>query len=136
MRTYLNFQVPSRSLTSHNIHMIESATVSNYALYGDMSHRFMLALAECAPRVMPYSIDEAFLDLTGIDSVVSYLDFGHHVKELVRIWTGLPICVGIAPSPTLAKLANHAAKHYPATRGVVDLTDRDRQRRLMHRKRR
>ncbi len=105
---------------------------SNYALYGDMSHRFMLALAECAPRVMPYSIDEAFLDLTGINSVVSYLDFGHHVKELVRIWTGLPICVGIAPSPTLAKLANHAAKHYPATRGVVDLTDRDRQRRLMH----
>ncbi|MBU2952309.1 translesion error-prone DNA polymerase V subunit UmuC [Marinobacter sp. F3R08] len=105
---------------------------SNFALYGDMSFRFMTALAECAPRIMPYSIDEAFLDLTGIESVVSYEDFGHQVKDLVKQWTGLPICVGIAPSPTLSKLANHGAKKYPATHGVVDLTDRDRQRRLLN----
>lgn len=75
---------------------------SNYALYGDMSFRFMQALESCAPRVMPYSIDEAFLELTGIESVLSYHDFGHQVKDLVKQWTGLPICVGIAPSPTLA----------------------------------
>jgi len=105
---------------------------SNYALYGDMSFRFMQALSACSPRVMPYSIDEAFLDLTGIESVVSYEDFGHQVKDLVKQWTGLPICVGIATSPTLAKLANHGAKKYPATNGVVDLTDRDRQRRLLN----
>jgi DNA polymerase V len=104
---------------------------SNYALYGDMSFRFMQALESCSPRVMPYSIDEAFLDLTGIESVLSYHNFGHQVKDLVKQWTGLPICVGIAPSPTLAKLANYAAKTYPATCGVVDLTSRDRQRRLL-----
>jgi DNA polymerase V len=105
---------------------------SNYALYGDMSFRFMRALESCAPCVMPYSIDEAFLELTGIESVLSYYEFGHQVKDLVKQWTGLPICVGIAPSPTLAKLANHGAKQYPATNGVVDLTDRDRQRRLLN----
>lgn len=105
---------------------------SNYALYGDLSFRFMQTLESCAPRVMPYSIDEAFLDLTGIDNVVSFDEFGHQVKDLVKQWIGLPICVGIAPSPTLAKLANHAAKKYPATRGVVDLTDRERQRRLLN----
>ena len=104
---------------------------SNYALYGDMSFRFIQTLTTFSPGVMPYSIDEAFLDLTGIESVVSYEDFGHQIKSVVKQWTGLPICVGVAPSPTLAKLANHGAKKYPATRGVVDLTDRDRQRRLL-----
>ena len=96
-----------------------------------MSFRFIQTLATFSPGVMPYSIDEAFLDLTGIESVVSYEDFGHQIKDVVRQWTGLPICVGVAPSPTLAKLANHGAKKYPATRGVVDLTDRDRQRRVV-----
>lgn len=104
---------------------------SNYALYGDMSFRFIQTLTTFSPGVMPYSIDEAFLDLTGIESVVSYEDFGHQLKNVVKQWTGLPICVGVAPSPTLAKLANHGAKKYPATGGVVDLTDRDRQRRLL-----
>lgn len=70
----------------------------------------MHSLATFSPGVMPYSIDEAFLDLTGIESVVSYEDFGHQIKDVVRQWTGLPICVGVAPSPTLAKLANHGAK--------------------------
>jgi DNA polymerase V len=104
---------------------------SNYALYGDMSFRFMQVLADCSPRVIPYSIDEAFMDLTGINSVVSFEEFGLQVKAKVAQWTGLPICVGVSTSPTLAKLANHGAKKYPATKGVVDLTDRDRQRKLL-----
>lgn len=104
---------------------------SNYTLYGDMSQRVMVTLEALAPRVDVYSIDEAFLDFTGIDRVVSFEDFGRQVKETVLQNTGLPVCVGIAPTRTLAKLANYAAKKYLATKGVVDLTDTVRQRRLM-----
>lgn len=104
---------------------------SNYALYGDMSHRFFQALESIAPRVMPYSIDEAFIDLTGTASVLSYHDLSHKIIRRVKEWTGLSVCIGVSRSPTLAKLANHAAKKYPATQGVVDLTERERQRRLL-----
>ena len=106
---------------------------SNYTLYGDLSRRVMTNLEAVAPRVDIYSIDEAFLDLTGIDRVVSFEAFGQQVKDAVYRNVGLPVCVGIAPTRTLAKLANYAAKKYPATGGVVDLTDLARQRRLMAR---
>ena len=104
---------------------------SNYTLYGDLSRRVMTTLEALAPRVDVYSIDEAFLDLTGVERVVSLESFGRQVKDTVVQDTGLPVCVGIAPTRTLAKLANYAAKKYRATEGVVDLTDIDRQRRLM-----
>lgn len=106
---------------------------SNYTLYGDMSRRVMTTLEALAPRVDVYSIDEAFLDLTGIDRVVPFEAFGRAVKNTVYQNIGLPVCVGIAPTRTLAKLANYAAKKYPATDGVVDLTNPERQRRLMAR---
>lgn len=104
---------------------------SNYALYADLSSRVMRTLEEMAPRVEVYSIDEAFLDLTGIESVLSLVEFGHQVRERIGHWIGITVCVGIAPTKTLAKLANHAAKKYPATQGVVDLTNPDRQHRLL-----
>ena len=104
---------------------------SNYALYADLSSRVMRTLEEMAPRVEVYSIDEAFLDLTGIESVISLVEFGQQVRERIGHWIGITVCVGIAPTKTLAKLANHAAKKYPATQGVVDLTNPDRQRRLL-----
>lgn len=104
---------------------------SNYALYADLSNRVMSLLEEEAPRLEIYSIDEAFMDLTGVDNVVDFETFGKSVKHKIDTWVGIHVCVGIAPSKTLAKLANHAAKKYPGTKGVVDLTDRDRQRRLM-----
>lgn len=104
---------------------------SNYALYADLSSRVMRTLEEMAPRVEVYSIDEAFLDLTGIESVLSLVEFGQQVRERIGHWIGISVCVGIAPTKTLAKLANHAAKKYPATQGVVDLTNPDRQRRLL-----
>lgn len=100
---------------------------SNYTLYGDMSRRVMTTLEALAPRVDVYSIDEAFLDLTGINRVVSVEEFGQQVKDTVYQNVGLPVCVGIAPTRTLAKLANYAAKKYPATGGVVGLTDAVRQ---------
>lgn len=104
---------------------------SNYALYADLSSRVMRTLEEMAPRVEVYSIDEAFLDLTGIESAISLVEFGQQVRERIGHWIGITVCVGIAPTKTLAKLANHAAKEYPATQGVVDLTNPDRQRRLL-----
>ena len=91
---------------------------SNYALYADLSSRVMRTLEEMAPRVEVYSIDEAFLDLTGIESAISLVEFGQQVRERIGHWIGITVCVGIAPTKTLAKLANHAAKKYPATWGV------------------
>jgi DNA polymerase V len=104
---------------------------SNYALYADMSNRVMTILEEEAPRLEVYSIDEAFMDLSGVDHVVGLLEFGKQVKVKVDQWTGITVGVGIAPTKTLAKLANHAAKKYPATGSVVDLMDPERQKRLL-----
>ncbi|MEL0638485.1 translesion error-prone DNA polymerase V subunit UmuC [Marinomonas sp. TI.3.20] len=104
---------------------------SNYALYADMSNRVMTILEEEAPRLEVYSIDEAFMDLTGINHVPDLLEFGKGIKAKVDQWTGITVGIGIAPTKTLAKLANHAAKKYPATGSVVDLMDSDRQKRLL-----
>jgi DNA polymerase V len=104
---------------------------SNYALYADISGRVMSILEELAPRAEVYSIDESFMDLTGVANAVELEAFGLQVRETVQQWTGITVCVGIAPTKTLAKLANHAAKKYHATGGVVDLTSRVRQRKLM-----
>ena len=114
---------------------------SNYALYADISQRVMSTLEQLAPRVEVYSIDEAFLDLSGIvrgvpqpagaAPVTSLQAFGQQLQATIYQWDGMSVGVGIAPTKTLAKLANYAAKHYPATGGVVDLTDPERQRRLL-----
>lgn len=84
---------------------------SNYALYADISSRVMRTLEDLVPRVEVYSINEAFLDLSGLGSSVSLLELGQNIKETVAQWTGINVCVGIAPTKTLAKLANHAAKN-------------------------
>jgi len=103
---------------------------SNYALYADMSARVMQTLAELVPSIEVYSIDEAFLDLSGL-SAAARTQLAQQIRQRIRQWLGISVCVGIAPSKTLAKLANAAAKQYPATGGVVDLTDPVRQRKLL-----
>lgn len=104
---------------------------SNYALYADISSRVMQTLELLAPSVEVYSIDEAFLDLTGTDKVMTLTEFGSQTKQVIANHTGMAVCVGIAPTKTLAKLANYAAKKYLGTNGVLDLSDNLRQRRLM-----
>lgn len=104
---------------------------SNYPLYADMSSRVMSTLEALAPRVEVYSIDEAFLDLSGLEQLFDLAEFGQQIKAKVDQDTGIQVCVGIAPTKTLAKLANHGAKQYPATGGVVDLTSPVRQQKLM-----
>lgn len=104
---------------------------SNYELYGDMSQRVMDTLEEMCPRVEVYSIDEAFCDLTGVRNCRDLEDFGREIRETIRRNTRLTVGVGIAPTKTLAKLANHAAKQWRQTGGVVDLSNETRQRKLM-----
>jgi DNA polymerase V len=104
---------------------------SNYALYADISSRVMSTLEQLAPAVEVYSIDEAFLDLTGVEHAQSLTELGLSIRQTIQDWIGMTVCVGIAPSKTLAKLANHAAKKWQKTAGVVDLTSKERQRKLM-----
>lgn len=84
---------------------------SNYVLYGDMSGRVMSMLAELAPEIEVYSIDEAFLNLAGVKDLQS---LGANIVRKVSRGTGIPVSLGIAPTKTLAKMANKFAKKYPA----------------------
>lgn len=92
---------------------------SNYALYADMSNRVMTILGQFSPDQEIYSIDESFLDLSGIPGDLA--EYGQQIRQRVRQWTGLPVCVGVASSKTLAKLANHIAKKNPEFNGVCNL---------------
>ena len=90
---------------------------SNYALYGDMSRRVNLILAEFSPDVEAYSIDESFVGFAGfaVDGLEAH---AQRLRETVRRDTGIPVCVGLAPTRVLAKVANHAAKQQAAYEGV------------------
>jgi DNA polymerase V len=97
-------------------HGIEALS-SNYALYADMSNRVMSVLGEFSPYQEVYSIDECFLDLMGFNNLSVY---GQMMRDRILKWTGLPVCIGIGSSKTLAKLANHCAKKMPEFNGVCD----------------
>ena len=103
---------------------------SNYTLYADISSRVMSLLAEFTPHIEVYSIDESFLDLSGI-AEHHPIAYGRLIRDAVIRETGIPVCVGMAPTKTLAKLANFAAKKWHKTGGVVDLADLDKRGRLM-----
>lgn len=96
---------------------------SNYELYGDMSHRVMTILESFCPDIELYSIDEAFLSLAGF-SHLNLNDYATEIRAVVKSWTGLPVAIGIAPTKTLAKVANHIAKKHTIN-GVFDLCDED-----------
>jgi DNA polymerase V len=98
---------------------------SNYTLYGDMSARVMKTLLSFSPVLEIYSIDEAFLGLEGFDDRIAT-----HMQDLratVLQWTGIPVSVGVAPTKTLAKVANRLAKKDPSAQGVKVLMDASRQ---------
>ena len=81
---------------------------SNYTLYADMSQRMHAVIGQFAPEQEIYSIDETFLDLTGFNR--NLVEYGQQIRQRVRQWTGIPVCVGVGGTKTLAKLANHSAK--------------------------
>ncbi len=97
---------------------------SNYPLYGDMSNRVMEILRELTYNIEVYSIDEAFAELsTNLNDYDSLTDYGKDIHKKIKSWTGLPVSVGIAPSKTLAKVANHIAKKNAYCDSVMDLTN-------------
>lgn len=100
---------------------------SNYTLYGDMSRRMNTVYHSFASDIEVYSIDESFLDATPIEPMMRTA-WGHDLRSTVSTWTGVPTCVGIGPTKTLAKLANRIAKGTPQLRGVCDLTSEDTRR--------
>ncbi|MDT0557918.1 Y-family DNA polymerase [Ichthyenterobacterium sp. W332] len=91
---------------------------SNYPLYGDMSHRVMTILEQFTPSLEVYSIDEAFLKFDGFDNY-DFNAYGIQIRQRLLKWTGIPTCVGIAPTKALSKVANKIARKFPnQTKGV------------------
>src|SRR3990172_1725206 len=105
-------------------HKVETYS-SNYTLYADMSRRVMATLAQFTPEIEFYSIDEAFLDLSGF-SYLNLTEYAKEIKTRVMKWTGIPISIGIGPTKTLAKLANKLAKKNSMCGGVMDITNHPR----------
>ena len=98
-------------IKKNNVHVYSS----NYPLYADMSNRVMQLLAHLSQDQEIYSIDESFLKI----NQKNYLLHGQHIRATILKNVGLPVCVGIAKTKTLAKLANYMAKKYPIFNGVV-----------------
>ncbi len=100
--------------------LVESRNVvtlsSNYHLYGDMSNRVFATLKQLFPFVEIYSIDEAFIDFTGVDSE-QLQSIARNIVKVVRRNTGIPVSIGIAPTKTLAKIASRLCKMYPKLGG-------------------
>lgn len=114
---YINF------FKKHNVYLFSS----NFSLYGDMSSRVMHTLAQEATDIEVYSVDEAFLHIQDYKNEDNSDYFKAQALKLVRKvkqHTGIPISIGIAPTKTLAKIANKIAKKNPAYGGYFDITDR------------
>ena len=96
------------------------ALSSNYSLYGDMSRRVVEVIGEFSPSCEVYSVDETFVDFGGF---TDYRKLASVMRNAVRTQTGIPTCVGIAPTKTLSKLANFTAKKNPIFGGICDFMD-------------
>jgi len=116
--------VPAFEITS----LLEKNDVAifstNYALYGDLSQRVMSVLSQFTPSLEIYSIDEAFLDLSGL--ITNTTKYGTEIAKTVKQWVGIPVSIGIAPTKTLAKIANHVAKNEKLSTQVYDLNNEDK----------
>lgn len=104
---------------------------SNYSLYGDMSQRVMDTLRTLSGKVEVYSVDEAFMDLNDIPEK-DLAEYAMHIRRTVEQWTGISVSVGVAPTKTLAKIANHIAKkNKAASQCVTVLATKDEQRQAL-----
>ena len=99
---------------------------SNYSLYGDMSSRVMEILKQFTPDVEVYSIDESFLEFKGFEKF-DFNTYGLQIRKRILKWTGIPTCVGIAPTKALSKVANKIARKFPKqTQGVYVIDSEDK----------
>ncbi len=113
-------------IRKHNIEIFSS----NYTLYGDLSLRVMSILERFTPDLEVYSIDEAFLDLTGI-AEHDLIEYGKKIKKAVLKCTGIPVSIGIAPTKTLAKAANILAKKNKSNLGVFVIDNEQVRRKVL-----
>jgi DNA polymerase V len=104
-------------IKQHHINVFSS----NYTLYSDMNKRITSILHQFAPKVEVYSVDECFLDFSGLKKHLDIEALGTKIREKVTQWTGIPVSVGIAPSKALAKVANKFAKKKKRTIGIHTL---------------
>ncbi|HEX9981359.1 MAG TPA: Y-family DNA polymerase [Flavobacterium sp.] len=109
-------------LKQNNVYVFSS----NYALYGDLSDRVMDILRQFTPSVETYSIDEAFLDLQGISA--DFHEYGLAIRSRIFKWLSIPVCVGIAPTKALSKIANKIARKFPEQTQGVHVIDTDKKR--------
>ncbi|AWI25333.1 Y-family DNA polymerase [Flavobacterium pallidum] len=100
---------------------------SNYPLYGDLSERVMDILREFTPDVEVYSIDEAFLNFDKV-KVADFHDYGLQMKSKIRRGLSIPVCVGIAPTKALSKVANKIARKFPDQTQGVHVIDSEKKR--------
>ena len=114
------YHLNKEKLTRHGVAVFSS----NYALYGDMSRRVMDTLGTFTPELELYSIDEAFLNLAGFERR-GLTDYARLIRATVKRDTGIPVSIGIGPTKTLAKIANHLAKAQPETGGVYEISEAD-----------
>jgi DNA polymerase V len=104
--------------TQHNVQSFSA----NFELYGDVSQRLTTLLTHVTPRIEVYSVDESFLDLSELD-IPDYNQWGRALKQRIQQEIGIPVSVGVAPSKTLVKLANHRAKKELSLQGALAITD-------------
>ncbi len=107
----------------HGIHVLSS----NYPLYGDMSTRVMSIINQFTPDIEIYSIDEAFLQFKGFENY-DFPSYGNEIRQRILKWTGIPTCVGIAPTKALSKVANKIARKYPKQTNGVFVIDSEEKR--------
>jgi len=103
-------------LEKHQVNIFST----NYTLYGDISERVMSVLSQFSPVMEIYSIDEAFLDLTGMPEK-DIKQYSREIADTVIKWTGIPVTIGIAPTKTLAKIASLVAKKSKRHKGIVEI---------------
>lgn len=113
----------AQTFENHHVHVYSA----NFALYGDMSNRVMSILNEYSPDIELYSIDEAFLKLRGFEKY-DLKAYGVAMNKQVLQWTGIPTSIGIAPTKSLAKVANRIAKKFPDKTGNVYIIDTEAKR--------
>lgn len=101
---------------------------SNFEIYSDISARVMSILSSYTPDLEMYSIDEAFLDLSGMAGEPDLEALGRKIRRHVMKWVGVPVSVGFAPTKALAKVATHIAKKFPQRTGGVYSIDSEEKR--------
>ena len=115
-------------IKKHRVHLFSA----NFSLYGDMSHRVMDTIRSFTPQMEIYSIDEAFLSFDDVPQATR-TQYAQQIQSAVKQWVGIPISIGIAPTKTLAKLANEKSKRHGEYNGVLDFTRYDTIDHFLHR---